>query len=148
MKEDEQSPIVPPAILETVIYCEDLLSAENFYREVIGLTLVSEEQGRHLFFRVGDSMLLIFNPQRTQQDEVRVGSYVIPQHGAVGEGHLAFAIAAEQIAETRDWLQKKQIRIESEIDWPTGGHSIYCRDPAGNSVEFATRELWFQSNTD
>jgi catechol 2,3-dioxygenase-like lactoylglutathione lyase family enzyme len=30
-----------------------------------------------------------------------------------------------------------------EFDWPNGAHSMYFRDPAGNSLEIAERALWF-----
>ncbi len=32
--------------------------------------------------------------------------------------------------------------IESEFEWPQGGHSIYIRDPSGNSIEFAEPRIW------
>jgi len=36
------------------------------------------------------------------------------------------------------------VPIESELSWPQGGQSLYVRDPAGNSVELATRSTWPQ----
>ena len=35
-----------------------------------------------------------------------------------------------------------EVPIELETDWPRGGHSLYFRDPAGNSVELITPGLW------
>jgi catechol 2,3-dioxygenase-like lactoylglutathione lyase family enzyme len=134
----------PKAILETVVYCEDLDAARQFYEGVIGLQLSSSEPGRHLFFCVGDSMLLVFNPQRTRQETVRVGDQVIPHHGPSGASHFAFRVDANQFAAIRANLKDHNVPLESEIEWPGGGHSIYCRDPGGNSVEFATRTLWFK----
>jgi catechol 2,3-dioxygenase-like lactoylglutathione lyase family enzyme len=34
------------------------------------------------------------------------------------------------------------VEIEAEVTWPSGGQSIYFRDPAGNSVELATPQTW------
>ena len=36
------------------------------------------------------------------------------------------------------------IGVEIEVDylWPGGGRSIYFRDPAGNSLEFAEPSIW------
>jgi catechol 2,3-dioxygenase-like lactoylglutathione lyase family enzyme len=133
------------AILETVVYAEDLDASRSFYRDVIGLTLVSQEPGRHLFFRVGQSMLLVFNPMSTRQATVHVGDQVIPQHGPSGPSHFAFEVDRSALAIIKTRLAEHGFDIESEINWPGGGHSIYCRDPAGNSVEFATRDLWFSS---
>ena len=142
-RDEPRNHVTPRAILETVVYCEDLAAAREFYQDLLGLDLVSHEPGRHLFFRVGGSMLLIFNPRDTRQATVQVGQAVIPQHGAEGASHFAFQIDADQLPVVSSQLQAAGIAIESQIDWPGGGHSIYCRDPAGNSVEFATRDLWF-----
>jgi len=29
-----------------------------------------------------------------------------------------------------------------DFEWPQGGRSIYFRDPAGNSLEFAEPRIW------
>ena len=141
----EANRVIPPAVLETSVYCEDLNAARSFYRDVVGLTLISEDPDRHLFFRVGDSssMFLVFRPQQTRQATVQVNGQAIPRHGADGASHMAFQTDEQQLAEWRVQLVRHGIEIESEITWPNGGHSIYCRDPAGNSIEFATRRLWF-----
>ncbi|HEX5778765.1 MAG TPA: glyoxalase, partial [Xanthobacteraceae bacterium] len=34
------------------------------------------------------------------------------------------------------------IELESRVDWPRGGKSIYFRDPDGHLLEFATPGLW------
>ena len=135
----------PDAVLETVLYCADLESARTFYEDVIGLELVSSEPGRHHFFCIGLQMLLLFQPDTTATAQVRIGRQLIPQHGAKGPGHIAFQLDDDQIESTRRHLLRHGCTIESEIDWPGGGHSIYLRDPAGNSVEFATRDLWFDA---
>jgi catechol 2,3-dioxygenase-like lactoylglutathione lyase family enzyme len=65
-----------------------------------------------------------------------------PPHGAQGPGHVAFAVAPEEMAGWRQHLCRRQVAIEREIAWPHGGDSIYFRDPAGNSVELATSTIW------
>ena len=54
-------------------------------------------------------------------------------------------VSAEQLEAMKEKLRGSGVQIESEICWPGAADalSIYCRDPAGNSVEFATRSLWF-----
>ena len=72
---------------------------------------------------------------------------MIPRHGGDGASHFAFQIdSAEDLDAIRDNLRGRGVAIESEICWPgtADARSIYCRDPAGNSVEFATRSLWFR----
>jgi catechol 2,3-dioxygenase-like lactoylglutathione lyase family enzyme len=130
-------------ILETIIYCKDLPAAREFYERILGLTLVSYEPEQHLMFCVGRSMLLVFHPDDSRTKEVFVGGSMIPQHGSEGCSHFAFEVPEEEVASIKLHLAEHGIAIESEIHWPGGGHSIYCRDPEGNSVEFATASLWF-----
>jgi catechol 2,3-dioxygenase-like lactoylglutathione lyase family enzyme len=42
----------------------------------------------------------------------------------------------------RSALPERGIAIEHEHLWPNGARSLYFRDPAGNSVELATKEIW------
>ena len=142
-KSSEQNYRVPTSILETVVYCSDLVAAGEFYEQVIGLNLLSHEPGRHRFYRLAGGMLLIFRAETTEKATVKIGEHLIPKHGAHGPGHVAFAIDQDQYEAVRQRLSSCHVPIEAEIDWPTGGRSIYCRDPAGNSIEFATPSLWF-----
>ena len=138
--------IEPLGILETVIYSDDLAAAKHFYEEVLTLPLAWYEPNRHLMFRVGPSMLLIFNPNDSQSKEIMVAGAMIPQHGCQGRSHFAFEVREDQFETIKQNLTQHGISIESEIKWPAGGHSIYCRDPSGNSVEFATASLWFNES--
>jgi catechol 2,3-dioxygenase-like lactoylglutathione lyase family enzyme len=124
-------------VLETCLYVDDLEKAEGFYRRVFGLELYAKVEGRHVFFRCGNSMVLLFNPVRTSQP-----SGPVPAHGSHGAGHAAFAMSPDEIAGWREHLLQEGVAIEKEIAWPSGGYSIYLRDPAGNSVELATPQTW------
>ena len=44
-------------------------------------------------------------------------------------------------------LRKCGVAIESEVDWPSGGTSLYFRDPAGNVLELAPPTLWGVTST-
>ena len=66
----------PLGILETVLYAEDLDRAQSFYRDTLGLERTQEEKGRHVFFRCGGQMLLIFNPRKTV--ETSSGALPVP----------------------------------------------------------------------
>lgn len=124
-------------VVETGLYVDDLSAAEEFYHGILGLPVIGREDGRHVFFRVGDSaVLLAFLPQATLRGDV------LPAHGAHGPGHFAFGIAADALAAWRSHLQQHGVMIEKEVSWPRGGRSIYFRDPAGNSVELLTPGLW------
>ncbi|RMF57309.1 MAG: glyoxalase/bleomycin resistance/extradiol dioxygenase family protein [Calditrichaeota bacterium] len=124
-------------ILETCLYGTDLQSMEKFYKEVLGLQLVSKSEGRHVFFRCGNSMVLLFNPEETQRADQDV-----PPHGYTGKGHLAFGVPLKELAQWVEHLERNHVSIEARVEWPSGGSSLYFRDPAGNSVEITTPQIW------
>lgn len=141
MTNDNEPLMNVEGILETVLYARDLEKAETFYAGVLGLELHAKVDGRHVFFRCGNQMLLIFNPDATSipaQDT----SLPIPTHGATGPGHACFRASRNGIAAWRQRLRVEGIEIESEFEWPQGGISIYFRDPAGNCLEFAEPRIW------
>ncbi|WP_331713042.1 VOC family protein [Brucella abortus] len=57
-------------------------------------------------------------------------------------GHVCFAASRAEIEGWRKHLEKHGIAIEADFDWPNGAHSIYFRDPSGNSLEIAEPKLW------
>ena len=124
-------------ILETCLYAEKLEAAEEFYGRVLGLVPFAKEEGRHLFFRFGEGVFLIFNPNATA-----VTGGDVPTHGAHGPGHVAFRIEDDEVDSWRKHLSDLGVEIELELNWPSGGRSLYFRDPAGNSLELATAEVW------
>lgn len=126
-------------ILESCLYVDDLAIAETFYTRILGLEAFSSVKGRHVFFRCGRGVFLLFNPARTIKPE---GDIPVPGHGAHGPGHVAFAMHPDDIPIWREHLKQNNVSIETEIAWPSGGYSIYFRDPAGNSVELATPQTW------
>ncbi|MCP9231138.1 MULTISPECIES: VOC family protein [unclassified Mesorhizobium] len=134
--------MTPSAILESALYVTDLAAAERFYSGVLGLDLLGKVDGRHLFFRCGDGVLLIFNAEATKVPPRADAKLPVPPHGTVGEGHLCFAASADEIPRWKAHLEAKKIAIESEFEWPQGGRSIYIRDPSGNSIEFAEPRIW------
>jgi catechol 2,3-dioxygenase-like lactoylglutathione lyase family enzyme len=131
----------PSAILETILYAADLDAAEAFYAGVLGFERTARAGDRHVFFRCGGQMLLIFNPQLTRIPPAS-GALPVPPHGSHGPGHVCFGASAEEIAQWRASLKACGIAIEADFEWPQGGRSLYFRDPAGNSVEFAEPRIW------
>ncbi|TIO74196.1 VOC family protein [Mesorhizobium sp.] len=129
-------------MLESALYVTDLQAAEQFYRDIIGLEALGKVEGRHVFFRCGDGVLLLFNAEATKIPPAPDAKVKVPPHGTAGEGHLCFTATAGEIVEWRRHLAAKNIAIESDFEWPQGGHSIYIRDPSGNSIEFAEPRIW------
>jgi len=131
----------PQALLEAALYVADLDAARQFYRDHLGLQLFQEVSGRHMFFALGPSVLLIFNPTATAQPPGNP-QMPVPPHGARGPGHVCFAMERDEIAAMETRLQAAGIEKDTSFDWPNGARSLYVRDPAGNSVEFAEPWLW------
>ena len=124
-------------VLETCLYVDDVDAAQDFYTRVLGLELESRAGERHVFFRCGNAMFLLFNPASTEQP-----GGMVPPHGATGAGHVAFAVNTDEIAAWRERLSSEGLAIEAEVTWPGGGQSLYFRDPAGNSIELTTPAIW------
>jgi catechol 2,3-dioxygenase-like lactoylglutathione lyase family enzyme len=131
----------PQSILETILYASDLDAVEIFYRCVLGLEPQSKLAGRQVFYRIGNQMLLIFNPEATELPP-RDPKLPVPPHGAKGHGHVCFAASGAEIEEWRKKLEGNGVAIEADFEWPGGGRSIYFRDPAGNCLEFAEPRIW------
>jgi catechol 2,3-dioxygenase-like lactoylglutathione lyase family enzyme len=132
----------PAAILETALYAPDLDAAETFYGTLLGLPVVTRAGDRHVFFRLPAAMLLIFNPAETERPAADP-ALPVPPHGARGPGHLAFAATADELDRWRARLEAAGVPIEADFRWPgSNARSLYVRDPAGNSVEFAEPRLW------
>ena len=131
----------PGAILEAAVYARDLDAAEDFYGRLLGLKRIQRVEGRHVFFRVGASVLLVFNPEETERPPGNP-RLPVPPHGARGPGHVCFAMDRAAIAAMKARLEAAGVPLDTAFDWPNGAHSLYVRDPAGNSVEFAEPWLW------
>ncbi len=130
--------IHPPlgGVHEAALYVSDLERAERFWRR-LGLPLVGRARGRHAFFRAGSDMLLVFDPRGS------LPGGEVPGHGAVGAGHVALDVPdAAALERWRAFLGEAGVAIEAEKTWPSGGRSLYFRDPDGNCLELITRGTW------
>lgn len=128
----------PPSlsgVLETVLYFRDQDRAERFYVDVMGMRLLDREPGRSLFFRAGDSVFLLFDP-----DEARRGGR-LPAHGANGPGHTCFRVDPDRYEPWKAHLRAHGIAIVHEEKW-TRGSSFYFTDGEGNLLEIADGDLW------
>ncbi|MDP3899034.1 MAG: VOC family protein [Mesorhizobium sp.] len=134
--------MTPSAVLESALYVTDLAAAERFYGEILGLEPAGKVPGRHVFFRCGGSIVLLFNAEATRDAPPPAARLPVPPHGAVGQGHLCFAATESEIDGWKTRLGAHGVAIEAEFEWPQGGRSIYFRDPSGNSLEFANPSIW------
>ncbi|MBX3530573.1 MAG: VOC family protein [Rhizobiaceae bacterium] len=132
----------PAAILESALYADDLDAAEDFYGRVMGLERIAKVPGRHVFFRCGQGVLLVFNPAVTVTPPPADARLPVPPHGTRGRGHLCFSATAAEIEDWKARLAAQGVTVEADFEWPNGGRSIYFRDTAGNSIEFAEPRIW------
>lgn len=132
----------PSGILESALYVDDLDAAEAFYGGVLGLERIGRVANRHVFFRCGDGVLLLFNPAETVKPPKPDARLPVPPHGTTGQGHLCFRATADEIGRWKAHLESRGVAIEADFEWPNGGRSIYFRDPAGNSLEIAEPRIW------
>lgn len=123
-------------VLETILYVDDLEAAEVFYRDILGLELYSRKDGLFAFFKLGEAMLLLFEPNAASTGRS------VPAHGAHGPGHACFAMHEDALDSWKKRLAAGGVEIEQEVTWPNGCRSFYFRDPAGNSLELATPKIW------
>lgn len=128
-------------LLEAALYVDDLDRAEAFYGGVLGLDRIARADGRHLFYRVGDGVLLLFVAEATRRPAANP-LMPVPPHGADGPGHLCLAATEAELDAWSARLSASGIAIEADFTWPGGGRSLYVRDPAGNSLEFAEPRIW------
>lgn len=134
-------PNPPSAILETALYVANLNVARSFYGDLLGLEEVTAVEGRHVFYRCGRGMLLLFVAAETVKPPGNP-KMPVPAHGATGPGHACFSASAGELDGWARLFAGRGIEIEADFCWPNGARSIYVRDPSGNSIEFAEPRLW------
>jgi len=125
-------------ILEAALYYEhgDHDAMVSFYEDALELLLVASwANGRA--YRLGGSVLLLFDLELLSDQEGPVSD-----HGADGPGHVCFLADAGEYEAVRERAVAAGVEITHDHDWPAGGRSFYFKDPAGNLLEVADRDLW------
>src|SRR5580704_17220368 len=133
--------IMPPprinGLVESCLYSNDLPHSVRFYQEQLGLRLL--ESGERLcVFSVADKQALLIFRGGGKLEPVLTPGGLIPPHGAAGQLHFALTISKNDFATWENYLIAQGIEIESKVEWPAGGRSIYFRDPDNHLVELAT----------
>src|SRR5689334_21494788 len=119
------------AVLESSLYVDDLERSVRFYKDVFQFEPLMADARFCAFSVSGRQVLLLFSKQGSAQAvETRGGT--IPGHDGAGRLHLAFAIPAPDLDAWKRRLQEKNIALESSVQWPRGGQSVYFRDPDGH----------------
>lgn len=128
-------------VLETALYVEDKERSVAFYRDVMGLRVMIDEDRITGLDAGGNSVLLIFRKGASVDGEDTPGGH-IPGHDGTGNLHMCFKIAEEDYEPWRTLLRDAGVTELSEVVWPKGGRSYYFADPDGHCLEVATPGLW------
>jgi catechol 2,3-dioxygenase-like lactoylglutathione lyase family enzyme len=128
-------------VVETALYVDDMQRAVAFYRDVLGLRVLSDGQRLSSIDAGGATLLLLFHRGSTR-DGLKFDGGWIPPHDGAGPVHVAFAIAASDVEAWEARLAEYGIAIESRVTWTRGGRSVYFRDPDGHSIELVTPGTW------
>jgi catechol 2,3-dioxygenase-like lactoylglutathione lyase family enzyme len=125
-------------VLETSLYYDtgQREEMEALYRDVLGLPVVGD-WGDGTALRLGAGVLLLF-------DRGGLGGRDEPvaDHGAAGPGHACLVAEPGEYEAWRERLSDGGVEVTHEQEWPGGGHSFYFKDPAGNLLEIADRDIW------
>ena len=129
-------------IVETALYVADLDRAERFYERVLGMRRIYWEEGRlHALAISAGHVLLLFRISASTRSTESPGGR-IPPHDGHGQLHVAFGVTLEDVPAWRTRLNAEGVEIESEVDTPLGGKSLYFRDPDHHCIELVTPGTW------
>src|SRR5215469_6185477 len=122
-------------LLESSLYVADLTRSIQFYKHIFGFRVISDFGERGCAMEAGSrQVLLLFK---------KGGSLTGPSpHDGDGELHVAFAIAASELARWEELLAENGIAVEERRVWERGGQSLYFRDPDRHLLEVATPGVW------
>ncbi len=123
-------------IKETCLYVTDLDKTADFYHGKLGFPIIVRREGRHVFFRVGSSVLLCFIAAATKEDTV------LPPHFGSGQQHLAFQVSKEEYEKHKTLLSDHKIDIIHEETWKEGIKSFYFLDPDDHVLEIVPVGMW------
>jgi catechol 2,3-dioxygenase-like lactoylglutathione lyase family enzyme len=128
-------------VLETSLYVKDLTRSIEFYRTVMELEVLDQDE-RFCALNVSGRQVLLLFLEGASTRVMPVPGGNIPPHDGKGQLHLAFAITAAELGFWERRLRENGVPIESRVAWPRGGHSLYFRDPDQHLIELATPGLW------
>jgi catechol 2,3-dioxygenase-like lactoylglutathione lyase family enzyme len=127
-------------VLETALDCDDLPASAAFYRTLLDVTPMIQNE-RIVAIDAGEgTVLLLF--QKGGASPLQLPGGLVPAHESGGAGHFAFAIDAADLPSWEARLAGLGIAVESRVTWERGGTSLYFRDPDRRLVELATPGLW------
>ncbi len=126
-------------ISETSLYVDDMRRSVEFYQRVFGFPVLTASD-RLSALRVAPLQMLLIVRKGAAVNPVVTPDGTVPPHDGSGQLHVAFAVPSGQLNEWRTTLEGHGVEIESEMEWPKGGQSLYFRDPDQHCIELKTSD--------
>jgi len=128
-------------VVETAIHVEDVARSAAFYQRLFDLPKLAGDDRFAALAVPGNAVFLLFKRGGTLEPVPTPGG-MIPPHDGSGHMHFAFKISAASLEACARELAEQGIAIESRVQWPLGGTSLYFRDPDEHLVELITPGCW------
>ncbi len=122
-------------ILESSLYVTDVADSARFFEKIFGFPVIVDFGERGCAMKAGTQQVLLLFKKGGSRD-------MVSPHDGDGELHIAFAIAAADLAGWEAWLAEKGIAVEEKRLWELGGCSLYFRGPDRCLIEVATPGVW------
>lgn len=127
---------------EIAIRCGDIDAMMEFYRDIVGLTVLSDNREAGIvFFEIrkgsgGHTNVLALFKYNAGRADLHPQSVEPPETGAKSSlHHLALTVMKEDQPAITDWLTENDIPFQVQyFDW-VNWRGIFFRDPEGNTVE-------------
>lgn len=128
---------------EIAIRCADLEAMTEFYRDVIGLEILSgSPEGRFVFLRIAEgvaghtTVLALFHHSITGRPGLHPVTNKAPETGARSSlHHIALSLPFAEQDAVMTWYDKHDLSYRVEkFDW-IGWRGVFTEDPEGNTVE-------------
>lgn len=132
---------LPSSIVETCLHVADLARAGAFYTKLFGYEVMRSDD-RFCAMRVAENQVLLLFRRGSDPQGTKLPFGWIPPHGSDGRQHIGFAIPEDSLPAWSKRLEEQRIAVESRFTWPSGGTSLYFRDPDEHLVELLTPGVW------
>ncbi len=116
--------LLTDGIAELTLEARDMETLETFYREGLGLEVLSREDDRVWLAAGPAARLGLWTPGAKEFDD-EGGRHV----------HYAFSAAPGKLDALRERLERHGATVRGPIEHEGGDRSIYVEDPEGNVVE-------------
>jgi len=113
----------PNRIVVISLWAEDVPETAHFYKDVLGLELLSHHHGDRPHFKVGDTYLTILKGKP------------IPPENSIPERFPLFALGVDDLDAAVERLQTHGVELPWGVEEGQGTRWVMFHDPAGNLIE-------------